>query len=254
MDYGLRFAAGAMSYNLAVTASARAHVLTEDDLQITPRNATLRNMVENRLRAAIISGRFKPGQRLIERELCDLIAVSRPSIREAMRQLEAEGLVTAQPYRGPTVATISADEARQLYAVRTLLEGFAGEQFALRGEPADMEALTRAVEGLEAVIAAGAEPTALIEAKTQFYAVLMDGSDNIFVRQTLAMLHNRVTLLRLTSMGQPGRLAQSIAEIREIHDAILARDPVAAKSACERHVASATVVAMAVLQRTDIEI
>lgn len=223
--------------------------MTDDDLQITPRTATLRNMVENRLRAAIISGRFKPGQRLIERELCDLIAVSRPSIREAMRQLEAEGLVTAQPYRGPIVAIVSADEARQLYAVRALLEGFAGEQFALRGEPDEMEALTKAVEKLEAVIAAGAEPTALIEAKTHFYAVLMDGSENIFVRQTLGMLHNRVTLLRLTSMGQPGRLTQSIAEIREIHAAILARDPAAAKSACERHVASATQVALAVLSK-----
>jgi DNA-binding GntR family transcriptional regulator len=225
--------------------------LTDDDLQITPRAATLRNMVENRLRAAIISGRFKPGQRLVERELCDLIAVSRPSIREAMRQLEAEGLVVSQPYRGPAVAMVSVEEARQLYAVRALLEGFAGEQFARRGQPAELAALTEAVERLEAVVAAGAEPTALIEAKTHFYAVLMDGADNVFVRQSLGMLHNRVTLLRLTSMGQPGRLQRSMAEIRQIHDAIQARDAAAAKLACERHVAAATEVALAVLARPD---
>ena len=225
--------------------------MTDDELQIAARPTTLRNQVEDRLRAAIISGRFKPGQRLVERELCGLIAVSRPSIREAMRQLEAEGLVTSQPYRGPSVSTISADDARQLYAVRALLEGFAGEQFALRGTDAEMAALTDAVERLAGVIEAGADPAALIEAKTHFYAVLMEGSGNVFIRQSLAMLHNRVTLLRLTSMGRPGRLAHSMAEIRQIHAAILARDPAAARQACERHVASATEAAMAVLEKDE---
>ena len=227
--------------------------MTDEDLRIPPRPTTLRNHVQDRLRAAIISGRFKPGQRLIERELCSLIAVSRPSIREAMRQLEAEGLVTAQPYRGPVVSTISPAEASQLYAVRALLEAYAGEQFALRGTPAEVAALGVAVDRLEAVIAAGAEPTLLIEAKTEFYSVLMEGSGNIFVRQTLATLHNRVTLLRLTSMGQPGRLARSIVEIRQIHAAIVARDAPAAKAACERHVASAATVAMAVLGREELD-
>jgi DNA-binding GntR family transcriptional regulator len=224
--------------------------LTDDVAQTAPR-PTLRNQVQDALRAAIVSGRFKPGQRLVERELCGLISVSRPSIREAMRQLEAEGLVTSQPYRGPSVSTVSVEEARQLYAVRTLLEGYAGEQFAARGAPADVAALGQAVDRLEAVIAAGAEPTRLIEAKTRFYAVLMDGSGNVFVRQTLAMLHNRVTLLRLTSMGQPGRLPRSLAEIREIEAAIVARDPAAAKAACERHVAAAAEVALAVLAKDE---
>jgi DNA-binding GntR family transcriptional regulator len=221
--------------------------LTEEDLKIAPRSATLRTQVEDRLRAAIVSGRFKPGERLVERQLCDLIAVSRPSIREAMRQLEAEGLVTTQPYRGPTVSVVSVEEARQLYAVRSLLEGFAGEQFALRGTEDEIRSLTDAVERLEAVIAEGPDATALIEAKTRFYAVLMEGSGNAFVRQMLGMLHNRVTLLRVTSMSQPGRLVESMAEIREIHAAILSHDAAAAKAACERHIASATGVALAVL-------
>lgn len=223
----------------------------EEDPQIAPRPATLRNQVEERLRAAIISGRFKPGQRLVERELCSLIAVSRPSIREAMRQLEAEGLVTSQPYRGPSVSTISAEEARQLYAVRALLEAYAGEQFAARGTEAETAALSNAVDRLEAVIAAGADPTLLIEAKTRFYAALMEGSGNVFIRQTLAMLHNRITLLRLTSMAQPGRLARSMTEIRQILAAIVARDPAAAREACERHVESAAMVALGVLERDE---
>lgn len=223
--------------------------LTEEDLR-APRAATLRGHVEARLRAAIISGRFKPGERLVERQLCEFMAVSRPSIREAMRQLEAEGLVTTQHHRGPAVATITADEARQLYAARFVLEGFVGEQCALRGAEADRRALTSAVKVLERVVAKGGDNAELISATTQFYDALIEGAGNIFVRQMLTVIHNRVTLLRVTSMSGPGRLEHSLAEIREIHDAVLACDPVAARAACERHIAAASVAALAVMNES----
>ena len=73
------------------------------------------SMVAQKLREAIMSGTLKPGQRLVERELCEMTGVSRPSIREALRLLEADGLVTTVPHRGPVVSTISLDEARQLF-------------------------------------------------------------------------------------------------------------------------------------------
>jgi DNA-binding transcriptional regulator YhcF (GntR family) len=76
---------------------------------------SLRTQAVDKLRQAIIDGHFAPGTRLTERELCGLLGVSRTLVREALRQLEAEGWVENVPYRGPIVATISADEARQLY-------------------------------------------------------------------------------------------------------------------------------------------
>ena len=66
---------------------------------------TVRSMVAQKLREAIMSGTLKPGQRLIERELCEMTGVSRPSIREALRLLEADGLVNTVPHRGPVVST-----------------------------------------------------------------------------------------------------------------------------------------------------
>ena len=185
--------------------------------------ATLRLLVEDKLRTAIASGYFKPGQRLIERELCEQIGVGRTSIREALRQLEAEGLVTTIPHRGPEVSSITADEARQLYEVRALLESFAGQAFAENGTEDDVAELGDAVERF-AVAAASNNRSQLIEAKTHFYAVLMNGTGNMFVKQTLTLLHNRITLLRVTSMTQPGRLDGSVAELREIYHAIRARD------------------------------
>ena len=91
------------------------NVIRKVNLQISKQPATLRLIVEGRLRSAISAGDFKPGQRLIERELCELTGVGRTSIREALRQLEAEGLITNIPHRGPSVSTISAEEAQQLY-------------------------------------------------------------------------------------------------------------------------------------------
>src|SRR6202051_5223718 len=97
---------------------------------------TVRAMVAQKLREAIMSGTLKPGQRLVERELSERTGGSRPSIRDALRLLEADGLVTTVPHRGPVVSTISLDEAKQLYAARAVLEGFAGRECARLRDPA----------------------------------------------------------------------------------------------------------------------
>src|ERR1700744_223015 len=108
------------------------------DLQSTLRIEdvpTVRSRVAQKLREAITSGTLRPGQRLVERELCQMTGVSRPSIREALRLLEAEGPVKKVPHRGPVVSPISLDEARQLYAARALLEGFVARECARLGDP-----------------------------------------------------------------------------------------------------------------------
>ena len=222
------------------------------DLQITRETVTLRLRVEEKIRGAIVAGHFKPGTRLVERELCELIGVGRTSVREALRQMEAEGLVTTVPHRGPTVSRVTVEEAEQLYAVRALLEGYAGRHFASR-DPAlvkdDLVALGQGVVDLERAASSG-DHAALIAAKTGFYGALMSGGGNLVVKQMLTTLHNRITLLRLTSMTQPGRMAASMDEVRAIYQAIEARDGAAAEAACIHHINAAAAVAIAVLART----
>src|SRR5215475_7903404 len=101
---------------------------------------TVRSMVTQKLREAIMSGTLKPGQRLVERELCEMTGVSRPSIREALRLLEADGLVNTVPHRGPVVSTISLDEARQLYTACAFSAGKAFEHCARRIELSRLKA------------------------------------------------------------------------------------------------------------------
>lgn len=216
-------------------------------MQIAKESATLRLQVEDKLRKAIASGRFRSGERLVERELCALLGVGRTSVREALRQLEAEGLIVTIPHRGPAVASIGVEEARQLYEVRALLEGFAGRGCATFATAEQIANLERAVAALEAAASEGGAK--LIEAKTSFYERLLESCGNDVVRQILTGLHNRITLLRRTSMTQPGRLPQSLKEIRAICERIAARDAEGAERACIEHIRNAAQVALAVLEK-----
>jgi DNA-binding GntR family transcriptional regulator len=105
--------------------------------------APLRSQVVDLLRRAIVGAEFAPGERLTERVLCERFAVSRTVVREALRQLESEGLVTTVPQRGPVVAVLSAADAASLYEVRALLEALAGRAFAERATPRQREARYR---------------------------------------------------------------------------------------------------------------
>jgi DNA-binding GntR family transcriptional regulator len=209
--------------------------MDQSDFQIPRQAATLRTLVEDRLRSAILTGHFEAGQRLVERELCELFGVGRTSVREALRQLEAEGLVTTVPHKGPTVSKVDYEDAEHIYAVRVLLEGYAGEKFARDASAEDMAKLAKSVERFEEAASSGNSKD-LLTAKDEFYAILLDGCGNPIVTQMLSLLHNRVNLLRGASMMQPGRLAKSVSEIREIHDAIKMRDAAKAGAACRHHV------------------
>jgi len=217
--------------------------MSDFNFEIPKQSATLRAQVEDKIRQAIAAGVFRPGQRLVERELCETLGVGRTSVREALRQLEAEGLITVAPHRGPIVTTMSIEDAEQLYALRALLEGYAGRRCAELSDDVFKAKLDSAVEELAKVAASG-DSSALIGTKEVFYSLLLSGSGNKYVGQALTALHNRVNMLRFTSMTQPGRLPNSIAEIREIAAAIRAGDPDRAEAACRHHIEMAAEAAL----------
>ena len=96
------------------------------------RHPPIRDQIADILRSAIVKLEFEPGQVLVERNLCEMTQASRPSVREALRQLEAEGLVESHNGRGTIVRVISAEEAAQVYEVRAELEGLAARLFTER--------------------------------------------------------------------------------------------------------------------------
>lgn len=218
----------------------------EDPLRVVSA-PSLREQVTSRLRDAIASGRFKPGERLIERELCELIAVSRTSIREALRELEADGLITIVPHKGPIVTKVTVRQAESIYQVRGVLEGLAVRLFTVRASEAQLERLERAADALERVYKKF-EANAFLKAKRDFYSVLLEGADNEVATSMLRNIHIRVSQLRATSLSDPGRAKESMKEIRQLLTAIRARDDDAAWAACMRHIENATKTALAVLR------
>jgi DNA-binding GntR family transcriptional regulator len=160
-------------------------------------------------------------------------------VREALRHLEAEGLVTVLPNRGPVVSEVSQEEAEEIYQVRAVLEGLAGRLFAENDDPAALEELRACLEVLHKATELG-DPSRALAAKDAFYKWLLTGSRNSIVASTLQSLHGRISLLRATSMSKPGRLEEAYREMAAIFHAIEERNPQEAERLCARHVRNAS--------------
>jgi DNA-binding GntR family transcriptional regulator len=186
--------------------------------------APLRAQVLEVLRNAILDFDLKPGQRLVERQLIESLGVSRTTVREVLRELTAEGLVTVIPQKGAVVYAPTPSEAADLYAVRASLEGLAVQRFIERASADHIETLRGALAHFEEVCAHSSDMRELLRAKDGIYDALLLGADSPTIQQILSGVQARVQLLRATSMSQPGRPQQAVAEMRSLVDAIAARD------------------------------
>lgn len=204
----------------------------------------LREQVVERLRMAIATGRFPPGTRLIERDLCEMLGVSRTSLREALRVLQADGLVTSQPNKGLTVTVVSRRSAQSIYEVRVVLEGLAARLFARHATDAQLAALNDSVDRLAAVYA-DFSAEAFIAVKSEFYDILLAGGGNEVAAAMLRRIHTQVSQLRIVSLSRVARAQQSIAELREFLAALGARDEQRAWALCVAHVENAARAALA---------
>lgn len=213
--------------------------------QVSP----VREQAAAAIRQQIINGNFQAGERLIERELCEQLQVSRSTLREAYRQLEAEGFVVTQPHRGPVVATISPGEAAALYEVREAFEGLAIRLFTLRASDAERQLLREKFEVLRVAHEQG-EVGAMLQAKEDFYAVLYEGARNDILRGNATLLRSRLAQLRARSLSHGDRPVASIAEITTVMELIAQGRADAAADAWCRHIRRAAATVSEALEAT----
>lgn len=190
-------------------------------------SAPLRRQVLDELRQSIITGRLEPGSRLVERELVGMMGVSRTVIREALRQLETEGLIAIIPNKGPVVRKLTLEEARDLYSIRAVLEGLAARLFVENGDDAQVEKLEQALEDTAEAYWSG-DPGRIIDTKNRFYDVLFEGAGSETLSSMTALLHMRTWRWRALGLGHPKRSAErskeSIAGLLAVLEAIRERD------------------------------
>ncbi|QAY96040.1 GntR family transcriptional regulator [Methylovirgula ligni] len=222
----------------------------DESLHVTPIAAPVRAQVVANLRSAILSGRFAPGERLIEALLCEMLQVSRTSLREALRQLEAERLITIKPFKGPAVAIMTVDDAKQIYEARALLEGHAAKLFADRATQHDVENMQQALEKFEAADKAG-NALERIACTDEFYDVILRGCGNRMIMELLEGLHARVNFLRYRSMSSPSRANESAKEMRAMLTAIKAKSPAEAAQAARSHIRHARAAALKILEKQE---
>jgi DNA-binding GntR family transcriptional regulator len=210
--------------------------------------APLRQQVVDNLRSAIADGRFVPGERLVERQLCELTGVSRTLVREALRQLETEGLIDVAPNRGPMVSVVGYDEAKEIYQIRQVLEPLACRLCAEAADDRLKRRLRAVFTDLSETYAEG-DMAKLLRGKGAFYTVIFDGAGNNTLRHSIELMHVKINQLRTVSLAVPGRAGKSLRDIGEIVEAICASDPARAWSAAEAHVGRAAENALAVLRK-----
>lgn len=210
--------------------------------------APLRQQVVAALRRAILDFELKPGQRLVERELIERLGVSRTTIREALRDLTSEGLITVVPQRGAIVAVPSPAEAADLYEIRAVLESLLVRRFVERADATAVAALVAAVDRLGETTSDQTDVRRILAAKDQFYAVLQEGAKSPVLRQLLDGLKARVQTLRATSLSESGRPAQVFAELRAVTEAVARGEAVSAAHLATVHVRMAARTALDALQ------
>ena len=200
--------------------------------------APVRDQIRHNIRKLIMEGNFKPGQKLKEKELCDLLGVSRTPIREALRELGSEGLVKVLPNKGPYVAKYSIDEIKEIYEVRKILEAHASKLFVEKASKIDLSKLKEAFNALEKEILKGSVKN-LLKRKEKFYNIMMEGSKNKILASFHSSLRTRIAFLRKASLATPNRPLKSLEELRKIIEAIERREPSAAWDYSITHVEKA---------------
>lgn len=194
--------------------------------------------IHERILAAIDGGDYPPGARLLEADLAARFGVSRTPVREALRRLESQGVVSHQARKGAVVARLDYDQLGELYAVREVMEGLAARLAARHASQPEVALLYEMIKADERLTA----PKALAQANKRFHRQLHLSSHNRYLIETLGPVRRSLSLLGDTTFSAEGRIESSNAEHRRIVDAIAARDGDVAEAAARAHIASAYAV------------
>ncbi|MBL0373493.1 GntR family transcriptional regulator [Rhizobium sp. KVB221] len=218
-------------------------------LKIVSPPVTLREIALERMRDAIISGLFAPGQRLVERTLCDQLGVSRSVIREVIRHLQAEGLVDIAK-QGPVVASMDWHGARQIYDIRAALESSAVADCARAADIETKDKLRLVLDELDQNSRRN-EPPTVLDVTTRFYEIIFAAAGHDIAWEIVSRLNSRISRLRVMTLSTTNRSVSGPAQLREIFAAIERNDPDAAAKACREHIAAAARLAESLLQKED---
>ena len=196
------------------------------------------------MRRAIETGVLEPGARLVERDLCEQLQVSRTSLREALGELQAEGILTYSPTRRLSVSVISPTDAENAYRIRAAMEALVVEQFIEKAGDDELAALIQDSKHLKNAYRSG-DVEQMLVMKRLFYDRICSGARNPMAFDIINRLVLRTSGLRRRSLTRKQRQQQSIKEVDVLVAAIHRRDVEAARVAAIGNVANSAKSAFA---------
>ena len=202
----------------------------------TLQQASRADQVQQQILKSIRSGQYQPGDRIREEEVAKSLGVSRTPVREALRRLESDGLLSFESWRGVVVARLDRQQVSELYAMREVLEGSAARMAARHIDEAEIDLLRLLIE--QANESPG-DPSKLAGWNRKLHQTIYEAAHNRYLLQTLGQLENALALLRGTTYEVAGRAQTAAAEHQQMVEAICARDAEAAELAAREHIRSA---------------
>jgi DNA-binding GntR family transcriptional regulator len=199
---------------------------------------SLRAQVFKELENAILTGTLVPGDALIESHLSQELGVSRTPVREAIRQLELEGLVKSIPNRGAVVVGISERDIEDIYTIRTRIEGLAARWAAQNITDEEAEALKNIIDLQEFYLEKG-DVLQIWHLDSRFHELLNESCRSNLLRHTLSSFHNYIQRARRISFENVDRAHESVAEHKKIVSAVVGGDADAAERLTIEHIINA---------------
>lgn len=213
-----------------------------------PSPPTTTAYVFDSIRDGILNGQYPLGSRFDQKAIAEDLGVSLVPVREALRMLEGEGLVTITPRRGAFVTDISAGELEELYLIREELEELATRRAVPNLLPKHLARLATIIDQMEKATAAQ-DYARLMELNQKFHFTIYNTSDMQLLVETLTGLWNRSHLYRRVFTYLPERAVQALQEHKEIYDACRASDAVLAGKAVRRNIRQTVIALLDELQK-----
>lgn len=197
--------------------------------------SSLSSKIFNILRDNILDGKYSYNEKLIETKLADELGVSRTPVREALKQLELEGLVENIPNRGVIVKGISKQDIGDIYTIRMAIEGIAAEWAILRMSDDDFSKLKEVYELME-FYTFKKDVAKISELNTKFHEIIYKATQSRYLEQVLKDFQYYIKSTRNKSLKTPGRLESALKEHKLILEAFLEKDTTRAKQFLIDHI------------------
>jgi len=199
---------------------------------------SLTNLIFEKVRDDILNDIYILGDKLVESKLADELGVSRTPVREALKQLELDGLVESIPNRGVIVKGLSDQDIYDIYSVRISIESIAAELAVERMTPEDLKELTDIYDLMEFFTMKN-DSDKIFELNTQFHEKIYASTKSRYLEHILKDFQIFIKSTRLESLKTKGRLTLALSEHRNILEAFKNYDKEAAKKAISKHIVSA---------------